>query len=59
MAIYLTETAAERVRTFVTVDPEPEIDGPVVISGPADAPASLQDHMKPIIDWHFSTPLEG
>lgn len=50
---------AERVKAFVAADPEPEIDGPVTISGPADLPTRLQDHMPPIIDWHFSTPLES
>jgi 8-oxo-dGTP pyrophosphatase MutT (NUDIX family) len=56
------ETAAvlaERVKTFVAADPDPEIEGPVVISGPEDLPARLQDHMPPIIDWHFSTPLKA
>lgn len=48
------ETIAARIRDFVASDPEPEIDGPVIIRDASDLPAGLMPHMQPLIDWHFS-----
>lgn len=54
---FLDETAdavAARIRGFVAGEAEPEIEGPVVIRDARDLPDGLMDHMKPMIDWHFS-----
>lgn len=45
---------AARIREFVAGDPDPEIDGPVIIRSPNDRPQGLKPHMFPILDWHFS-----
>jgi 8-oxo-dGTP pyrophosphatase MutT (NUDIX family) len=45
---------AAGIRTFVAADPEPEIEGPVVIRNRDDRPEGLKPHMLPLIDWHFS-----
>lgn len=46
----------ERINAFVAADPEPEIEGPVIIADPQDIPTGLQDHMPPIVTWHFTDP---
>jgi 8-oxo-dGTP pyrophosphatase MutT (NUDIX family) len=54
---YIDENAdiiAEAIRDFVDGDPEPEIEGPVIIRGPDDRPEGLMPHMGPLIEWHFS-----
>lgn len=45
---------AERISAFVASDPEPEIQGPVVIRGLHDLPDGLKPHMLPLVKWHFS-----
>jgi len=45
---------AAGIRDFVAGDPDPEIEGPVVIRSPGDLPEGLKGHMPPIIAWHFS-----
>ncbi|MCX8571382.1 MULTISPECIES: hypothetical protein [Hyphomicrobiales] len=51
------ETAAElaeRIRAFVATDPDPEIEGPVIIRGMHDLPEGLMPHMHSLVEWHFS-----
>lgn len=48
------ETIAAGIRDFVAADPEPEIDGPVIIRAPSHLPDGLMPHMPPLIDWHFA-----
>jgi 8-oxo-dGTP pyrophosphatase MutT (NUDIX family) len=48
------ETVAHQIRQFVAGDPEPEIEGPVILRDGGELPAGLVDHMVPIIAWHFS-----
>ena len=58
---FLDATADEiaaRIREFVAGESEPEIEGPVVIRNAGDLPEGLMPHMKPMIDWHFSTPAD-
>ena len=53
----MAETAddlAERMRQFVATDPDPEIEGPVVIRGMHDLPEGLMPHMRALVEWHFS-----
>ena len=45
---------AERIRAFVATDPEPEIEGPVIIRGMHDLPEGLMPHMHSLVEWHFS-----
>jgi 8-oxo-dGTP pyrophosphatase MutT (NUDIX family) len=52
----IAETVASRIRQFVAGDPEPEIEGPVVIRHRGDLPEGLADHMVSIIAWHFANP---
>ncbi|HEY6631521.1 MAG TPA: hypothetical protein VIZ90_08725 [Rhizobiaceae bacterium] len=47
---------AARIRAFVAGESEPEIEGPVIIRNAGDLPEGLMPHMRPMIDWHFSTP---
>jgi 8-oxo-dGTP pyrophosphatase MutT (NUDIX family) len=54
---HLAETAdevASRIERFVATDPEPEIEGPVIIRGMHDLPDRLMPHMRPLVEWHFS-----
>jgi 8-oxo-dGTP pyrophosphatase MutT (NUDIX family) len=50
------ETIASRIRDHVAVDPEPEIEGPVIIRDTADLPDGLMPHMRPLVEWHFANP---
>lgn len=53
----MAETADElagRIGQFVAQDPDPEIEGPVVIRGMDDLPENLMPHMRPLVEWHFS-----
>lgn len=45
---------AERIRAFVATDPDPEIEGPVIIRGMHDLPEGLMPHMHSLVEWHFS-----
>lgn len=45
---------ASRIRAFVATDPDPEIEGPVVIRSMHDLPDGLMPHMRPLVEWHFS-----
>lgn len=57
---YLNEdadTVASAIRRFVANDPNPEIEGPVIIRHAADLPDGLAPHMAPIVAWHFANPL--
>lgn len=45
---------AERIKRFVAGDPDPEIEGPVVIRDMHDLPEGLMPHMRPLVEWHFS-----
>lgn len=44
---------AATVRAHVAAETEPEIEGPVVIRGPADLPDNLAQQMPDLIAWHF------
>lgn len=50
------DTIAQRIREHVTTDPEPEIEGPVIIRSAADLPGELMPHMRPLVEWHFANP---
>ena len=47
-------TLARRVTDFVADEPEPEIEGPVVISSAESLPKGTMPHMAAIVRWHFS-----
>jgi 8-oxo-dGTP pyrophosphatase MutT (NUDIX family) len=47
---------AERIRTTIAAQDEPEISGAVVIRNQADRPERLTPQMHDLIDWHFATP---
>lgn len=49
------EIAAD-IRSHVQADPDPEIEGPVVIRSADDLPDRLAAQMPDLIAWHFSTP---
>lgn len=49
------DTIVGRIREFVAKEAEPEISAPVVIRNMRDLPDGLMPHMRPLIDWHFST----
>jgi 8-oxo-dGTP pyrophosphatase MutT (NUDIX family) len=54
---YLDAPASEvaaRIERFVAGETNPEIEAPVIIRGPGDAPDNLAPHMRPLIDWHFA-----
>lgn len=54
---YLAEEAdaiAARIRDFVASDPEPEIEGPVIIRNASDLPEGLMPHMGPLVEWYFA-----
>ncbi|AWC23405.1 MULTISPECIES: hypothetical protein [Aminobacter] len=56
------ETADElaaQITRFVADDPDPEIEGPVVIRGMDDLPEGLMPHMRPLAEWHFSRSKAG
>lgn len=46
-------TLARRIEAFVAAEPEPEIEGPVVIRSAADRPQGMTGHMGAIVRWHF------
>lgn len=48
------DEVAAGIRAFVAADPDPEIEGPVIIRSKDDRPEGLKGHMPPIIAWHFS-----
>jgi hypothetical protein len=45
---------ARRISAFVASEPDPEIEGPVIIRHAADLPDGLAPHMKPLVEWHFA-----
>ena len=47
------ETLATRIEAFVASEPEPEIEGPVIIRSIEDAPDGMVAHMAEIVRWHF------
>lgn len=47
------ETMVRQVEAFAAADPEPEIDGPVVLE-PHALPGGLTRHAIGIAEWHFS-----
>lgn len=49
-------TILERVRAHIATDPDPEIDDVIIIRSADDLPVGLMPHMRPLVDWHFSTP---
>ena len=54
---YLEEdagTVAKNIRQFVANDPEPEIEGPVLVRHAGDHPRGLAPHMVQIVAWHFA-----
>lgn len=51
-------TAASRIAAFVAAEPDPEIEGPVIIRGATDLPEGILPHMVAIVCWHFAT-VEG
>lgn len=51
---WTADEAAERVRSFVAGEAEPEIEGPVIIRSADDLPAGLMPHMRLLAEWHFS-----
>lgn len=54
---YLDATADEiaaHIARFVAGDPEPEIEGPVIIRAADLLPDGIMPHMAAIVRWHFS-----
>ena len=45
------DAMAQRIRAHVRVDPQPEIEGPVILGGGRERPGCLASHMTPILDW--------
>ncbi len=45
---------AEGIAGHVAQEPNPEIEGPLIIRDSAGLPQSAAAHMSPIVDWHFS-----
>jgi 8-oxo-dGTP pyrophosphatase MutT (NUDIX family) len=43
------------INAFVAAETNPEIEAPVVIHSASDLPDHLAAHMRPLIEWHFST----
>jgi 8-oxo-dGTP pyrophosphatase MutT (NUDIX family) len=52
------EAVARSVREHVSADPEPEIEGPVIIRK-GDKPTGALRHMPVLLDWHFSGGFEA
>lgn len=52
------ETLAARIRAHVAADPDPEIEGPVILRR-GDRPSPTVRHMPPLIDWHFRDGAAG
>lgn len=50
---------ATAIEAFVAGEAEPEITGPVVLTGPADRPRGLSAHMIPFMQWHFENVRAG
>ncbi|MFZ1680707.1 MAG: hypothetical protein WAT70_06775 [Rhizobiaceae bacterium] len=50
------EEIAQRIRDHVAGDPDPEIDGPVILAH-GERPAPAPPHMATLIDWHEANPL--
>jgi 8-oxo-dGTP pyrophosphatase MutT (NUDIX family) len=50
------EAVAERIRTFVAAEKEPEIEAPVIVRSPRDLPVGLALHVPSMIEWHFANP---
>lgn len=48
------EAIAARVARHVSIDPDPEIDGPVVIRADERLPEDLAPQMPALVDWHFA-----
>ena len=47
------DTAARRIRDFVSAEEEPEIAGPVIIRSAGDLPDGIKPHMPALVSWHF------
>lgn len=46
------ESVAAGIRRHVAGDPDPEIEGPVILRR-GDRPSPTVAHMPPLLDWHF------
>jgi 8-oxo-dGTP pyrophosphatase MutT (NUDIX family) len=47
---------AARIAAHAAAEAEPEIEGPVVLRSGAPLPDGVMEHMRAIVDWHFSVP---
>ncbi len=50
---------AAAIEAFVAREVEPEITGPVVLTGAGDRPQGLSPHMIPFMQWHFENMQAG
>ncbi|WP_312796493.1 hypothetical protein [Tianweitania sp.] len=51
------DEAARAIEAHVAADPEPEIEGPVILRDAKAAPDGLLPHMQTFRDWHFANPM--
>ena len=51
------DEAARAVEAHVADDPEPEIEGPVILRNAQAEPDGLLPHMQAFRDWHFANPM--
>ncbi|HEV7416779.1 MAG TPA: hypothetical protein VGN98_11500 [Tianweitania sediminis] len=51
------EAIADRIQAHVAADPDPEIDGAVILGNSTAAPDGLLPHMQMFRDWHFDNPM--
>jgi 8-oxo-dGTP pyrophosphatase MutT (NUDIX family) len=51
------DEAARAIEAHVADDPEPEIEGPVILRDAQAEPDGLLPHMQAFRDWHFCNPM--
>jgi 8-oxo-dGTP pyrophosphatase MutT (NUDIX family) len=51
------DEAARAIKAHVAADPQPEIEGPVILRSGRSVPHGLLPHMAAFRDWHFATPM--
>lgn len=53
------DEATRAIQAHVAHDPEPEIEGAVILRDADAAPDGLLPHMQAFRDWHFAHPMRG
>ncbi|MBS9720857.1 hypothetical protein JYU29_09185 [Tianweitania sp. BSSL-BM11] len=51
------DEAARGIEAHVAQDPNPEIEGPVILRDASAEPDGLLPHMQAFRDWHFANPM--